>query len=222
MPTISKEDYLKTIYNIKKSGDEKVSTYDLAAKLEISNAATSEMAKKLGEQGLIVYEKYKGVDLTNDGQKIALGIVRRHRLWELFLIQTLGLSWGEVHDEAERLEHHTSDFLLNRIDKFLNYPEFDPHGDPIPDKNGEMPELPECISLKDTSVGKKYKVIRVDHQSNEVMEYFSQLGIELYKEIEVVNKLSFDNSIFIRINDKVHTFSERVADKLSVVPIKED
>ena len=123
-----------------------MSTAFLADKLEVSNAASTDMVKRLNTQGLLRYEKYKGVELTDQGEKLALRTIRRHRLWETFLINTLGLSWSEVHEEAEVLEHQTSDFLIDKIDQFLDYPEFDPHGDPIPSKDGKIPEIPDAIS----------------------------------------------------------------------------
>lgn len=217
MSTISKEDYLKTLYHMKLIDNQNVSTAKIAARLEISNAATSEMAKKLDDLGFVNYERYKGVDLTKKGQKYALNIVRRHRLWELFLMNTLGLNWGEVHDEAEKLEHQTSEFLLDKIDEFLGYPEFDPHGDPIPNKNGELPNMPEFIPLSKGRVGAIYRVVKVDHESNQLMQYFSKLGIELNTLIEIVSRLEYDNSVTVTINKQNHTFSEKVAEKLSVV-----
>jgi DtxR family Mn-dependent transcriptional regulator len=140
MITISKEDYLKEIYKIAIDNDSNVSTANLAEKLSVTNAATSDMAKKLAKAGYIIYEKYKGIRLTTRGKKEALKIIRRHRLWESFLIETLGLNWGEVHEEAEKLEHQTSDFLIDKIDEYLDYPQFDPHGEPIPTKLGRIPE----------------------------------------------------------------------------------
>jgi DtxR family Mn-dependent transcriptional regulator len=220
MPTISKEDYLKAIYNEVTVSSKTVSTAQLAGKLSVSNSATCDMAKKLADQGLIVYAKYKGIDLTSKGKKIALDIIRRHRLWELFLMKVLDLSWSEVHDEAEKLEHQTSNYLINKIDDFLDHPDFDPHGDPIPKRNGELPDLPKFISLKDCEVGKKYKIIRVNDENNEIIEYFTKLGLLLHKEITVIEKLSFDNTIFIQDDDTNHTLSEKVADKLSVELIK--
>lgn len=216
MISISKEDYLKEIYKISGGNNRRVSTAHLAEKLEVSNAATSEMAKKLDDQGFIYYEKYKGLKLTNKGEKLALKMLRRHRLWETFLIKTLGFSWSEVHQEAEVLEHQTSDLLIDKIDRHLGYPEFDPHGDPIPKQNGEMPVSPDLISLAEAKVGKVYSVSRVDHQSKEIMEYFTSLGIELNTQIEIINRLDFDNSIFILFNNTKHSFSSGVADKLFV------
>jgi len=220
MPTISKENYLKSIYSLNLTNSENVTTSQVAQKLEITNAATSEMARKLSEQGYLTYEKYKGVELTDKGKKIALQIIRRHRLWESFLMKVLGMSWSEVHDEAERLEHNTSDSLINKIDEHLDFPEFDPHGHPIPNKNGEIPKIPKLVSLVNAEVGKKYKIFRVADESSELIQYLTKLDLILYKEIKIIEKLSFDNSIIVQVNGSNHSLSEKVAEKVSVTFIK--
>ena len=127
MPTISKEDYIKAIYQLESYPDKSVSTTDVANKLEVSKAATSEMVQRLSEQGFLNYEKYRGMSLTEDGKRTALHVIRRHRIWELFLVDVLGLTWSEVHAEAEILEHSTSDFLIERLDKYLRH-RFSPIG----------------------------------------------------------------------------------------------
>ncbi|MBU2493803.1 MAG: metal-dependent transcriptional regulator [Bacteroidetes bacterium] len=220
MPTISKENYLKSIYSLNLTYGESVSTSQVAMKLEITNAATSEMARKLAKQGYLHYEKYKGVELTEKGRKIALQIIRRHRLWEVFLIKVLGLSWSEVHDEAEKLEHNTSEELINKIDKHLNYPEFDPHGHPIPNEKGEIPQMPVLVSLLEATVGKNYKIFRVADESSELIEYLTKLNLFLYQDIKIIEKLSFDNSIIVQVNGTNHSLSEKVAEKVSVSILK--
>ncbi|MEN8194662.1 MAG: metal-dependent transcriptional regulator, partial [Bacteroidota bacterium] len=145
MPSISKENYLKAVYQLCQNSANSVSTLALAQKLNITNAATSDMAKGLLKQGFVNYKKYKGVSLTSKGKEIAVGILRRHRLWELFLMQSLELGWEEVHNEAENLEHQTSDFLIDKIDDYLGNPQFDPHGEPIPQKNGSIPRMVDQI-----------------------------------------------------------------------------
>ena len=220
MPTISKENYLKSIYSLNLTNEENVTTSQVAQKLEITNAATSEMARKLSEQGYLTYEKYKGVELTDKGKKVALQIIRRHRLWESFLMKVLGMSWSEVHDEAERLEHNTSEALINKIDEHLDFPEFDPHGHPIPNKNGEIPRVPKLVSLVNAEVGKKYKIFRVADDNKELIVYLTKLDLILYKEIKIVEKLSFDNSIIVQVNGSNHSLSEKVAEKVSVTFIK--
>jgi DtxR family Mn-dependent transcriptional regulator len=216
MITVSKEDYLKEIYTISCESGQKVSTSFLASRLSVSNAATTDMAKKLDDAGLIAYEKYKGLKLTQKGKKLALKIIRRHRLWESFLIETLGLSWGEVHDEAEKLEHQTSDFLIDKIDKYLNHPKYDPHGDPIPQKDGKIPDLPDNINLAEAVTGNSYEIVKVNHESNELMEYFSKINIELNTTVKLVDKLNFDNSVSIDVNNSIYTLSGQVASKIFV------
>ena len=165
------------------------------------------------------YAKYKGVGLTDEGEKEALNVIRRHRLWELFLMKVLGLAWSEVHDEAERLEHHTSEFLIDQIDEYLGFPSYDPHGDPIPRKNGELPVLPKLITLQEAEVGKRYKLIRVDDKNNELIIYITKLGLVLYKEFEVVDRFSFDNSIIIKLEGNNFSISEKLSNNLFVTAL---
>ncbi|MCK5086103.1 MAG: metal-dependent transcriptional regulator [Melioribacteraceae bacterium] len=219
MPTVSKENYLKSIFQLGNGKDVPVSTNSIAQKLRITNAATSDMSKKLAKQGLVEYKKYKGVRLTKIGSNIALGIIRRHRLWELFLMKSLGLSWGQVHDEAERLEHQTSEFLIDKIDEFLGNPELDPHGDPIPQKNGKIPKAPKAVALSKAKIGIKYEIARVNDESKDLINYITELGLHLNKKIIVNKKLSFDNSLIIKIKNQQFTLSEKVSEKLFVVPV---
>lgn len=217
MPSVSKENYLKTIFIRNQAEKKPVSTTEIAARLEISNAATSEMAKKLAESGLIKYEKYKGLRLTKKGEKIAIDVVRRHRLWELFLVKVLNLNWAEVHDEAEKLEHISSEKLIDKIDEFLNYPEFDPHGEPIPRKNGKLPVLPETINLSDAEIGESYQIAKVDDSSNELMNYLMKIGVKLNETVKIIEKLNFDNSIIIEIKGSTVNLSEKVTKSIYVI-----
>ncbi|MFH1198208.1 MAG: metal-dependent transcriptional regulator, partial [bacterium] len=185
MPTISKEDYLKTIYNQKHERGGVVSTSQLANILEVSNAATSEMAKKLSIEGYVQYQKYKGLELTSDGEKVALEVIRRHRLWELFLMRVLNLSWSEVHDEAEHLEHNTTEFLINKIDEYLGNPHFDPHGSPIPDKNGAMPAQPILLQLNQCELNRYYILARVADENSELVNYFTKIGLMINSKIMI-------------------------------------
>ena len=219
MPTVSKENYLKSIFQLGNGKDVPVSTNSIAQKLRITNAATSDMSKKLAKQGLVEYEKYKGVRLTKTGSNIALSIIRRHRLWELFLMQSLGFSWGQVHDEAERLEHQTSEFLIDKIDEFLGKPELDPHGDPIPQKNGKIPKAPKAVPLSKAKIGIKYEIARVNDESKDLINYITELGLHLNKKIIVNEKFSFDNSLVIKFKNQQFTLSEKVSEKLFVVPV---
>ena len=220
MSTISKENYLKAVFNTNYEDGVRANTSGLAEKLEVSNAAISEMAKKLSDEGLLTYAKYKGMGLTDKGEELALQIIRRHRLWELFLIESLGLSWSEVHDEAEHLEHSTSDFLIDKIDEYLGYPEFDPHGSPIPQKDGSIPEVPESFPLKDAETGKRCVVIKVNDSRSDLIHYISRIGIKLRKEVKIIDKLEFDNSVIVEIDGNNHSLSEFVARNLFVAEVK--
>lgn len=206
MATISKENYLKSIYSLAKE-EERVSTSQLSATMNVSNAAISEMANKLSRQGYVKYEKYKGVKILPKGRKIAIDIIRKHRLWELFLIDTLGLDWTEVHDEAESLEHSTSEFLINKIDEYLNFPKSDPHGEPIPNINGEYREKIDDIPMKDCEEGQYYFVSRVRDHNNKIIEYLSKISLTINKKIKVNEILSFDGSIIVEIDGVKHSLS---------------
>jgi DtxR family Mn-dependent transcriptional regulator len=211
MSTISKENYLKTLYTKDKIENVVVTTSQIAESLNVSNAATSEMAKKLSNQGLVNYKKYKGIELTNRGEKIALNVLRRHRLWELFLMEVLNLTWDEVHDEAELLEHQTSENLIDKIDEYLNFPEFDPHGSPIPNKKGKLPLMPKLKPLLSGEEGATYSVARVSDKNSELIKYFTKIGLTLNKKIKIIEKLTFDNSIVIELNNSSISLSEKTA-----------
>ena len=220
MSTISKENYLKVIFNHNYTFGENASTVKLAQELSVSNAAISDMAKKLSQEGLISYKKYKGMELTDEGEKIALNVIRRHRLWESFLIKVLDLSWSEVHDQAEKLEHHTSESLIDRIDEFLNYPEFDPHGHPIPRKNGTLPKSPKLLNLAVVEIGNEYEIIQVDDKDNKLIDYLSKVGLVLNTKLEVIDKLDFDKSLTVKFEDKTLSISQKISESVFVKPIK--
>ncbi len=211
MNSISKENYIKTIYSLNKESGSIVTTSALAKKMEVSNSASSEMANKLSGLGFVNHQKYRGLSLTRKGEEEALKIIRRHRLWELFLVKVLNLPWSRVDEEADRLEHQTSEFLIDKIDAFLGYPEFDPHGSPIPGKNGELPELPELIPLSDAEPGIEYVITEVSDSSIELMDYFTKIGIGIDTQIKLVQKLVFDNSVIVSINKNEYTLSHQVA-----------
>lgn len=219
MLTISKENYLKAIYKHREGENLPVPASYIADELQVSSAAISKMAKTLSGEGLLDYQKHKGVRLTDEGEKFALKVIRKHRLWELFLINVLGLSWAEVHDEAERLEHSTSDFLINKMDEYLGFPKFDPHGSPIPDKNGKLPELPSVLKMEHCEVGKKYIIARVQDGDAQLMRYFTRIGINLNTEITIVEKFSFDNSVSIEMKDNNFLLSEKVVQSIWIADV---
>ena len=184
MHTLTEENYLKAIYRIFESTGETVSTNAIAENLQINAASVTDMFKKLGQQKLVVYEKSKGVKPTDKGKKIALQIIRKHRLWETFMVEKLKLSWDEVHEIAEQLEHVHSDLLIERLDQLLDYPKFDPHGDPIPDKNGKLPVL-KSILLSEAKAGSSYKITGVGKNSDSFLKYLKKIGLQLGEMIQV-------------------------------------
>lgn len=220
MSTISKENYLKLIYSHNNKMGSSATTSRMAASLSISNAAISDMAKKLSKDGLITYEKYKGMQLTKEGEKLALKVVRKHRLWELFLLEVLKIPWSEVHDDAEKLEHYTSDFLMDKIDDYLGCPEFDPHGHPIPRKDGTLPKLPKLIPMLKCEKGKIYELAQVDDGNSQLIKYLSKIGLVLNTPFEVVDVISFDQSMMIKFSGKTVTVSEKIAKNILVKFIK--
>lgn len=219
MKNISKEDYLSVIY---KSSDKKgeIKANQIAYKLNISGAAVTDMLRKLSKEGYVDYKRYKGIRLTKSGEEYARNMVRRHRIWELFLHQIVGLPWDKVHDEAHNLEHSASDELINRMDEMLDYPEYDPHGDPIPDRNGKMPKSSHGIPLSNVKPGSSVKVNRVHDFDSSFLQYISKIGIELNKEITVVDALEFDHSQLIKVDDKETSISNKVAANIFVMEVK--
>lgn len=200
MHTLTAENYLKAIYRIFESTGEVVSTNAIAENLQINAASVTDMFKKLGQQKLVVYEKSKGVKPTEKGRKIALQIIRKHRLWETFMVEKLKLSWDEVHEIAEQLEHVHSDLLIERLDQLLNYPTFDPHGDPIPDKNGKLPVL-KSILLAEAKPGQSYKITGVRKNSDSFLKYLKKIGLHLGGMIKVKEVEEYDGSMKIELID---------------------
>lgn len=215
MKNISKEDYLSVIYKSRDDNGE-IKPNVIAEKLDISNAAVTDMLRKLSSDGLVNYRKYKGVRLTSDGENYAKNMVRRHRIWETFLNQVLGMPWDLVHDEAEKLEHSSSDDLINRIEEFLDYPESDPHGYPIPDRNGKIPSHRNAVAISELNRDDTAEVIRVNDSHSGMLSYISKIGIELGKEIAIKDILAFDGSMLLRINNKNVNISKAIASNIFV------
>jgi DtxR family Mn-dependent transcriptional regulator len=219
MINISQENYLTTIYrNLDDEGEIKPNL--LASKLEISNAAVTDMLRKLSRDGFVDYKKYKRIRLTNEGKSYAKNMLRRHRIWEVFLNQTLGMSWDKVHDEAEKLEHSSSDELVNLLEEFLEYPEIDPHGYPIPDKNGNIKKTNSVISLTELKENDSAKVIRVNDNVKNFLSYITKIGITLGKQITIKDKLDYDGSILIKLDDREINISNKIASNIFVEKIK--
>ena len=198
MHTLTEEDYLKAIYRIFESSGETVSTNAIAENLQINAASVTDMFKKLGQQKLVVYEKSKGVKPTEKGKKVALQIIRKHRLWETFMVEKLNLSWDEVHEIAEQLEHVHSELLIERLDQLLNFPKFDPHGDPIPDKSGKLPAL-KSILLSDAKPGCSYKITAVGKNSVTFLKYLNKIGLNLGGVIKVQEIEEYDGSMKVQV-----------------------
>jgi DtxR family transcriptional regulator, Mn-dependent transcriptional regulator len=208
------EDYLKNIYQLQEGGG-KVSTSSLSERLQISAPSVTEMIKKLAESGILTYKPYKGVELTPEGKRRALKIVRRHRLWELFLVKVLHYPWHEIHEEADRLEHITSEKLEQRIDEALGFPHKDPHGDVIPTVEGSIERL-RTIPLSDVQSGTTVTVARVSDASPQILEYASTLGIVLNKRIRVRERIEFDGSLRVQIGRKERFVSSKLAENIFV------
>lgn len=216
MKNISKENYLSTIYR-HRNNEGGIKAKQLAEQLEISNAAVTDMMKRLSRDGLVNYTRYKGIKLTGQGETYAKNMVRRHRIWELFLQRIVGMPWDKVHDEAENLEHSSSDELVNRLEVMLDFPQFDPHGDPIPDKNGMLPKQKKMIPLSMIRTGEIVKVVRVNDFDNDFLIYLSGIGIKLDKKLIIKDVLNFDKSMLIEIDGNEINISNTIAANIFVV-----
>ena len=216
--SVAEENYIKSIYKLQE-GDVAVSTNALAYELDTKPASVTDMAKKLKEKKLIEYEKYQGITLSPEGRKAALQIVRRHRLWECFLVDKLAFSWEEVHELAEELEHVRSEKLTNRLSDFLGNPVIDPHGDPIPDANGKLAKPRPQTSL-DQANAKRLVVTAVTDQSTALLAFLNAKGIKLGTQLEIVAHYEYDNSIEIKLKQQpAITISEQVAKHIMVRPV---
>ena len=219
--TFSEENYLKTIYHLTVLSDGEISTNAIAERMETKASSVTDMLKKLAEKDLVNYIKYQGVSLTDKGKLGAKMIVRKHRLWEVFLVDKLEFSWDEVHDIAEQLEHIKSEKLIEKLDKFLNFPAEDPHGDPIPNANGQIAEnekqLLSALSEKQTAI-----CVGVKDTSSEFLQYLDNKGIALGSKIEIMNIEIFDLSFRIKINEKEITISNKVASNLLVKSVRNE
>lgn len=211
------EDYIKTIYTLELENNEKgVSTTKIAESLNISSASVTNMIKKLAGMGLVSYESYYGAKLTKAGRKIALEIIRHHRLLELYLKEVMGYSWDEVHDEAEKLEHHISEQFEDKIAELLNHPTHDPHGDPIPSKDGVMPEM-ASEPLTEAEVGNRLIIGRVVNQEPDLLRYLEKKGLIPGVELEVIDKAPFKGPVTIKIDDMELVVGYEVAIHLYMV-----
>ena len=211
----SEENYLKAIYHLGITSVNGVSTNAIAKKLSTKASSVTDMIKKLAEKKVLIYKKYQGVSLTEEGKKTAALIVRKHRLWEVFLVEKLNFNWDEVHDVAEQLEHIKSSKLINEIDALLGFPRFDPHGDPIPDTNGNL-HLIEKKLLSTLQINETGICIGVKDSSASFLQFLDKQQIALGQEVEVLEKEDFDDSMTIKINNKKMTVSNKIANNLYI------
>ncbi len=179
------EDYLKAIYHLQADSEERIRTKDIAGELDVTSPSVTSMLDKLEDQGLVEREKYQGVRLTETGETIALEVIRHHRLLETFLTEQLDYNWSEVHEEADRLEHHISEDFVERIAATLGYPDIDPHGDPIPNVDLEAPDHPQAKAISDCDEGERVVVERVSDRDPEVLEYLANRGLEPGTEVHI-------------------------------------
>ncbi len=216
--TYTEENYIKAIYSIQHRNDVgEVSVNEIAERMQTKPATVTDMLRKLSDKQLIHYEKYKKIRLTGDGSKEALDILRKHRLWETFLHDKLRFSWAEVHEVAEQLEHIQSQKLIDRLDEFLGHPDFDPHGDPIPKANGDLPSS-SAIPLIKSKKGRKNKIVGVKDTSTAFLKQLERFGLQIGSVLTVTEELPFDQSIIVT-NETGESFqlSEKIAVNLLVV-----
>jgi DtxR family Mn-dependent transcriptional regulator len=213
--TFSEENYLKTIYHLTQLSDFEASTNAIAEMMETKASSVTDMLKKLADKDLVNYKKYQGVSLTENGKLVAKMIVRKHRLWEVFLVEKLNFPWDEVHDIAEQLEHIKSEKLINKLDDFLGNPTEDPHGDPIPDAKGQIIKI-EKVLLAELAENQIGICIGVKDSTSEFLKYLDKQEIALGSKIEIIGKESFDLSLKIKVNDKDISISNKIASNLFV------
>lgn len=212
------EDYLKAIYEIQKEKN-KVATTTLAKHLRIAPASATGMIKKLSKMNLVTYQKYQGVELTKAGKKIALEVIRHHRLIELFLSEALGVPWDKVHEEAEKWEHVLSEEMEDRIDKLLGFPTSDPHGSPIPKRNGKMNDS-ATVHLSDLKIGEKATIAEVSDLDSELLRYVGKLGLYPETKIYVNDIAPFEGPFEIQVGDQKHTIGRKAANHILVKDVK--
>lgn len=217
MPSLTTENYVKAIYQLGgHEGDRVVATGAIAGKLSVSPGSVTAMLKTLRDAELVRYAPYEGVRLTSSGKKLALRVLRRHRLIELFLSQTLDLPWDEVHEEAEHMEHAVSDRLIDRIDTYLGHPQSDPHGDPIPRSDGTVDAF-DGKSLTQWPEGKSFRLIRVLDQSSDFLRFLTETGLELSTVGQVVHHTPHAATTTVNVKERTTVLSDQVAGKLIVV-----
>jgi DtxR family transcriptional regulator, Mn-dependent transcriptional regulator len=218
MMTFTEENYLKALFHLGFENEHirAVGTNELAFHLGLKPATVNSMLKKLKEKELISYEKYGKISLTGLGKNHAVMMVRKHRLWETFLYEKLDFTWDEVHEVAEELEHIKSDKLIEKLDKFLNFPKFDPHGDAIPDENGFFSKVYKK-TLADIEIGKDCKMVAVKDNSSNFLQYVVQVGLGINNQIKVISRQPYDLLTVIAVNGKEFSVSQKFTENIFVI-----
>lgn len=218
MFSLSEENYLKAIFHLETAYKSGVSTNALAEEMQTKASSVTDMVKRLSDKDLVNYKKYQGVKLSKAGKRAAIEVIRKHRLWEVFLVEKLSFNWDEVHEVAEQLEHIKSEKLTNELDKFLEYPKRDPHGDPIPDAQGNF-SVANRILLSDLDIGETGICVGVKDSSAEFLQYLDKNNISLGKQIEVIEKEDFDKSMLIKMEGNQLRISNQISTNLFIKTI---
>lgn len=218
MQNISLEDYLSVIYKYRDANQE-IKPNIIAEKLHVSRAAVTDMLRRLNNQDYISYVPYKSVSLTASGETYARTMVRRHRIWEVFLSEIVGMPWHSVHEEAERLEHSSSDELIDRLEEMCHFPDFDPHGAPIPKKDGGLPQEGDLLPLSALSENQEGIVKRVDDFDKKLLKYFFDIGLQIDQKIRVQDIFDVDRSLLILVGANQVNISSTLADNVFVQPM---
>lgn len=216
MLSLTEENYLKAIYHLSDGGSKAVLTNELAEAMNTKAASVTDMIKKLSAKEVIRYEKYYGVNVTSKGKSEALMVIRKHRLWETFLVEKLGFAWDEVHEVAEQLEHINSPRLIEKLDEFLGFPKVDPHGDPIPDQKGKFKMQPQ-VAIDQLSIGYQGKIAAVKDSDSNLLKYLDKIGAKPGIKIKILGKEDYDDSMEILIDDHRVFISKEVAQNILVV-----
>ncbi|WP_047246689.1 metal-dependent transcriptional regulator [Maribacter thermophilus] len=219
--TLSEEDYIKAIYHLGKGMEQAVSTNSIAEQMDTKPSSVTDMLKKLSEKDLVFYKKYKGVLLTETGRLSALSIIRKHRLWEVFLVDKLDFAWDEVHEVAEQLEHIKSEKLIDKLDAYLGNPKVDPHGDPIPSKDGEFKKSVKRL-VTELPIGSQGICVGVNDSSVAFLKFLDKNNISLGDTLEILDKEDFDGSLSIRIKGKEMRISEQIGSNLFLEVLEKD
>lgn len=215
MISLAEENYLKSIYHLSQAGSKSVLTNELAEAMNTKAASVTDMIKKLSTKEFISYEKYYGVNLTAKGKTVALSVIRKHRLWETFLVEKLAFSWDEVHEVAEQLEHIQSKRLIEKLDEYLGFPKVDPHGDPIPDTKGKIKALQQ-VMLATLKPGADSIIVAVKDSDSQLLKYLDKIGARPGKTIKVIEREEYDGSMEVSINNQRFFLSKEVSENILV------